>query len=134
MSDDRQPHYGQRPYAAYPYGYGYGYGGYPVANRATQAALTGAMMGAMVGAARAAGTSGAATERASAMTQSALREATRFGLATGVGAAVASMVPGGAFVKGASMIAVGAMVFAAQDGFLAGAPADGDDRDPAREG
>lgn len=131
MSDNRYPMYNQRPYSGYsPYGggygaYGYGYG-YPMANQATQAALTGAMMGAMVGAARAAHHEGTAGERASAMTQAVLRDAARFGIATGLGAAVASAIPGGAIVKGASMIAVGAMVFSAQEKFFAEASADED--------
>lgn len=108
----------------YPYGYGYGpgygygynFGGYPTSNQATQAALTGAMMGAMVGAAKVAHAPGQPSDRAMVVGQSALREATRYGLATGLGAAVASLVPGGALVRGAAMIATGALVLAAQDG------------------
>lgn len=124
MSDRQYPSHPQRN-ASYAYPAYYGYPSHPpVVHHATQAALTGAMVGAMVGAAKVAHAPGTPSGRAVAVGQSAFREATRFGLATGLGAAVASLVPGGALLRGAAMVATGALVLAAQDGKPAALEAD----------
>lgn len=99
-------------------GYGYGYGAWDpsITQTVTRAALTGASVGAMVGAARGARATEEPQERAGHVARAALQDATRLGVATGLGAAVASMVPAGPFVRGLSMIAAGAVVLAAQEG------------------
>jgi hypothetical protein len=78
-----------------------------------QGALMGAAIGAMIGASRAVDTKGEVRAQAPVVTKAALQEATRLGVAAGMGAAVASMVPAGGTVRALTMIGVGAAVLAA---------------------
>lgn len=81
---------------------------------AAQGLATGMLVGAMLGAAQAAAhetTSGG--ERVASVASEALREATRLGIASGAGALVASLLPGGALVRGIAWIATGAVILSA---------------------
>lgn len=75
-----------------------------------QGALMGATIGAMIGAARSYDANKPMTPQASDVTRSAVREASRLGIAAGLGATASSLVPAGDTVRLLTMITVGAAV------------------------
>jgi hypothetical protein len=91
----------------------------PGLNNAAQAfgqgAMMGATVGAMMGAARAFESGGGLRPQAPALTRAALMEASRLGVAAGMGAAAASLVPANGALRTLTMVAVGAAVLSATD-------------------